>query len=259
MLRRGAAAAADDVEETRFGPFADLRRHGVGIQIVLTKRVRQTGVRVGGDVALCDARKLLHVLAQLVRPQRTVEAKGERFGVAQGVIKRFGCLAGKCAPRGVGDGAGNHDRQVDAQRLELLFHRVNRGFSVEGVEYGFNQDQVGAAFHQRFSGLTIRGHQLVKGDVPKRRVVDVRRNRRGAVGWAQHPGYVARLVRRTGRPFVGAGARQLRRFKVDLRRQGFHLVIRHGDGCRVEGVGFNNIRTRFEVSVVDIPDNRRFA
>ena len=175
--------------------------------------------------------------------------------MAQRVIKRFGCLAGKRAPRGIGDGTGNHDRQVDAQRLELLFYRVNCRFGVEGVEYGFNQDQVGAAFHQRFSGLPIRGHQLVKRDVPKRRVVHVRRNRRGAVGRAQHPGYVARLVRRTGRPFVGAGARQLRRFKVDLRRQGLHLVIRHGDGCRVEGVGFYNIRTRFEVSVVGISDD----
>ena len=174
MLRRGAAAAADDVEEARFGPLADLRRHGVGIQIILTERVRQTGVRVGGDVALCDARKLLHVLAQLVRPQRAVQAEAERFGMAQRVIKRFGCLAGKRAPRGIGDGTGNHDRQVDAQRLELLFHRVNRGLGVESVEYRFNQDQIGTAFHQRSGRFTVGNNQLVKGDITKRRVVDVR-------------------------------------------------------------------------------------
>ena len=104
--------------------------------------------------------------------------------MAQRVIKRFGCLAGKRAPRGIGDGAGNHDRQVNAQRLKFLFHRVNCSFGVESVEYGFNQDQVGTAFHQRFSGLTIRGHQLVKGDIAEGWIVHVRRNRRGAVGRA---------------------------------------------------------------------------
>ena len=174
MLRRGAAAATDDVQEARLGPLADLRRHGVGIEIVFTERVRQTGVRVGGDVAFRDTGKLLHVLAQLIRPQRAVQAKGERFGVAQRVIKRFGCLTGQGTAGGVGDGAGNHDRQVNAQRLKLLFHRVNRGFGVEGVEYGFNQDQIGTAFHQRFGRFTVGRDQLIEGDITKRRVVDVR-------------------------------------------------------------------------------------
>ena len=174
MLRRGAAAAADDVQEARLGPLADLRRHGVGIEIVFTKRVWQTGVRVGGDIAFRDTGKLLHVLAQFIRPQRAVQAKGERFGVAQGVIKRFGCLAGQGTAGGVGDGAGNHDRQVNAERFKLLFHRVNRGFGIEGVEYGFNQDQIGTAFHQRFGRFTVGRNQLIEGDITKRRVVDVR-------------------------------------------------------------------------------------
>ena len=174
VLRRGAAAAADDVEKSRLGPLADLRRHGVGIQIVFTEGVRQTGVRVRGNVAFRNARQLLHVLAQLVRAQRAVQAEGERVGVAQGVIKRFGGLAGQGTAGGIGDGAGNHDRQVNAQRLELLFHRVNRGLGVESVEYRFNQDQIGTAFHQRSGRFTVGNNQLVKGDITKRRVVDVR-------------------------------------------------------------------------------------
>ena len=94
--------------------------------------------------------------------------------MAQGVIKRFGGLAGQGTAGGVGNGAGNHDRQVNAQCLELLFHRVNRGFGVEGVENRFNQDQVGTAFHQRFGRFTVGSDQLVKGDITKCRVVDVR-------------------------------------------------------------------------------------
>ena len=67
VFRRGAAAAANNIQEARLGPFADLRRHGVGIEIVLTKCVRQPGVRVRGHVAFGNARQFLHVLAQFVR------------------------------------------------------------------------------------------------------------------------------------------------------------------------------------------------
>ena len=55
------------------------------------------------------------------------------------------------------------------------------------------------------------------------------------------------------------GARQFRRRKVDFRRQGFHLVIRHRNGCGVEGVGFDDIRARFKVGVVDSGDHFRFT
>ena len=171
MLWRGTAATTDDIQKTGFGPLADLRRHGVCIQIVFTKGVRQAGVRVCGDIAFSDARKFLHILAQLIGTQRAVQAESERFSVTQGVVKSFCGLAGEGTTRGIGDGTGNHDRQVDAQRLELLFHRVNRGFGIEGVEYRFNQDQIGTAFHQRFGRFTIRRHQLIKADVTKGRVV----------------------------------------------------------------------------------------
>ncbi len=55
----------------------------VGVEIVFTKGVGQPGVRVGGDVAFRNTRQFLYVLAQFVWPQRTVQAKGQRFGVAQ--------------------------------------------------------------------------------------------------------------------------------------------------------------------------------
>ncbi len=83
MLWRGAAAAADDIEKARFCPFTYLFCHRVGVEIVFTKGVGQPGVRVGGDVAFRNTRQFLYVLAQFVWPQRTVQAKGQRFGVAQ--------------------------------------------------------------------------------------------------------------------------------------------------------------------------------
>lgn len=62
--------------------------------------------------------------------------------MAQRVIKGFGRLAGEGTTRGVGDGAGNHDRQINAQRFKLFFHRKHRRFRIQGVKDGFNQDQV---------------------------------------------------------------------------------------------------------------------
>ena len=259
MLWRGAAAAADDIEKACFCPFTYLFCHRVGVEIVFTKGVGQPGVRVGGDVAFRNTRQFLYVLAQFVWPQRTVQAKGQRFGVAQGVVKRFSGLPGERAPGGVGDGARDHNRQFNAQRFKLRFHRKDRRFGVKGVENGFNQDQIRATFHQRFGGFSISRHQLVKSDVAECRIVDVRRNRRRAVGRAENTGNVARFLRRARGPLVSTGARQFRRRKVDFRRQGFHLVIRHRNSRGVEGVGFDDIRARFKVGVVDSGDHFRFA
>ena len=251
MFRRSAAAAADDVQEARLRPFANLRRHGVSVQIVFTKGVRQPGIRVRSDIAFGNARQLLHVLAQLIWPQRAVQAEGERIGMTQGVIKGFGGLPGERTPGGVGDGTGDHDRQFNAQRLKLLFHGEDRRFSIQGIEHGLDQNQVNAPFHQRFGGLAVSLHQPIKGNIAVGWVVNIRGNRGGAVGRAEHARDVARFFRRAGSPLIGAGARQLCRDKVDFRRQGFHLVIRHRDSRRVKGVGFNDIRPRLKVGVMD--------
>ena len=179
--------------------------------------------------------------------------------MTQRVIKGFGGLSGKRAAGRIGNGAGDHQRQVNAQRLQLLFHRIDGRFGIQGIKYRFNQDQIHATFHQRPGGFAIGGHQLVKGNITERRIVHIRRNRGGTVGRAKHARDVARFFRRAGRPGVGAGAGQLRRGKVDLGRQGFHLVIRHRDGRRVKGVGLNDIRTGLEVGVVDLADHLGLA
>jgi hypothetical protein len=67
--------------------------------------------------------------------------------VAQGVPEGLGGLAGQGAAGGVGDGAGDHDRQVEAVSRRLL-HREHRRLGVQGVEDGLDQDDVGAALDQ---------------------------------------------------------------------------------------------------------------
>ncbi len=113
-------------------------------------------------------------------------------------VKRFSGLPGERAPGGVGDGAGDHNRQFNAQRFKLRFHRKDRRFGVKGVENGFNQDQVRATFHQRFGGFSISRHQLVKSDVAECRIVDVRRNRRRHPLIGLPPVYAAGLAATQG-------------------------------------------------------------
>ncbi len=179
--------------------------------------------------------------------------------MTQGVVECFRGLAGERTARSIGNGAGNHDRQINAQRFKLFFHRKHRRFGVEGVEDGFNQDQVRPAFHQRFGGFTVGRHQLIEGDITKRRVVDVRRNGGRAVSWTKHARNKAWFFWCSRRPFIGAGARQFGRRIVNFRRQGFHPVIRHRNGCRVKGVGFDDIRASLKVGVVDSGDHLRLA
>ena len=55
VIRPGAAATADDVKKTVGGPVGQLTGHRPGGLIVTAKLIGQTGVGVGGDVALGNA------------------------------------------------------------------------------------------------------------------------------------------------------------------------------------------------------------
>ncbi len=93
------------------------------------------------------------------------------------------------------------------QLLEHALHGEDRRFGVEGVENGFDQNQVGAALDQAFGGFGVVFHQLIEGHVAVAGVVDVGRQRAGAAGRAEHAGNEARL----GRVFGGLGVGNLAR------------------------------------------------
>ena len=67
VIRRRAAAAADDVDEAAVGELAEQRRGLVRQLVVLAERVRQAGVRVAADVAVGDARQLRQVGPHVAR------------------------------------------------------------------------------------------------------------------------------------------------------------------------------------------------
>ena len=118
-------------------------------------------------------RQLFQVRAQVFGAKGAVQADGDRVGVPYRVPEGFGGLARQGAAGGIGDGAGNHDRQLDGVFVEHLLHGEDCCLGVQGVEDGFDQDQIGTASDQAAGGLGVVFHQLVEGDVAVARIVDV--------------------------------------------------------------------------------------
>ena len=56
MLRRRAAAAADDIDQAFARELLDLGRHEVGALVILAERVGQAGIRIGADEGIGDSR-----------------------------------------------------------------------------------------------------------------------------------------------------------------------------------------------------------
>ncbi len=94
--------------------------------------------------------------------------------MGQGVVKGFGGLPGQGASGSIGNGAGNHQRQLNTVLLKIGLYREGGGFGVEGIEYGFDQNQVRATLDQPVEGFHIVLDQLIEGNVARTGVVHIR-------------------------------------------------------------------------------------
>ena len=82
----------------------------------------------------------------------------------------------------VRDRAGYHDWQFDSVFIEHLLDCEDCRFRVQGIEYGLDQDDIGAPFDQSAGGFGIGVDQLLECYIPVARIIDVRRDRTGAIG-----------------------------------------------------------------------------
>ena len=240
VVGRGAAAAADDVDQTGVGKFADQARHGLRPLVIMAEFVGQAGVGIDADQRVGDARQLGNVRAHLSRAERAIEPDREWGRVGDRIPECLRRLPGKKPAGAVGDGAGNHHRHVDAALLQRLGHGEDRGLGVERVENRLDEQHVGAAIEQPAHLLGIGGAQLVEGDGAKARVQDVGRDRGGAVGRADGAGDETRaavLVLRHARGL----AREPRAFEVQFIGDLRHAVVGLGDAGRGESVGRNDV------------------
>jgi len=79
---------------------------------VAAQFVGQTRVGMGRDQGVGDPGDLLDKGPQRGGAQRAVQTENGRVGVPHGDPESLGGLAGKSAPAGVGDGAGNPDGEI---------------------------------------------------------------------------------------------------------------------------------------------------
>ncbi len=207
-----------------------------------------------GDVAVGDARQLLHVATQVLRAECAVEADAEGARVLHGMPEGFRRLAGEGASRRVGDRAGDHHGHALVARREDFLDGEDRGFRVQRVEDRLDEDDVGAAIEEAMRRFGVGGDEFIERDVAHPGVIDVGRDRGRAVGGPEHasdPAGASVL----GFGFVADASGEARAFDVQLAHQLFHPVVGHRDAGGVEGARFNEIRARLDVGAVDVGDD----
>ncbi len=196
------------------------------------------------------------MLAQLFGTQSAVEADRHRGGVSDRIPERFSGLARQGTAAGVGDRTGDDQRQFAAGFPEQLLAGVDRRLGVQGVEHGFEQEQVGAAARQATDRVEVIGGETVEIDVAETRIVDVRRQRAGAAGRPDGAGDKAGPVT-AGLELVDGLAGEAGRRLVELRYQPFGAVVALRHGGRIERVRADHVRPGFQVGPVDVPDHVR--
>src|SRR5690606_5257371 len=191
-FRSSATATADDVQEAAGRKLLNNGCHFSCALVVFTKGVGQAGVGVCGDKGVGQLRDFLDMRTQLGGTPCTVETDGDRFGMIQRIPEGFNGLAGQGSAAGIGNGAGNHDRQFEIQFLENVLNRKNRSLGVQCVKNGLDQDDVSAATDQAFGSHFIVSYQSIKIGITEAWIVDVRGERRCTAGRSNDTGNKAR-------------------------------------------------------------------
>ena len=140
---------------------------------------------------------------------------------------------------------------------ESLLDGEQRGFRVQRVEDRLDQQHVRSAVQQTAHLFGIGCPKVVERHRPVTRIVDVRRDRRRAIGRADRTGYEARFRWIAERIAVGDFAGQRRRRPVHLINIRLEPVIGHRYRAGVERVGRDDVGSRFEIGFVDFGDHLR--
>ncbi len=194
--------------------------------------------------------------AHFLGAERAIEPDRDRRRMRDRIPERFRRLAGEQAAGAVGDGAGNHDRQIDAARGELVGNGEDRGLGIERVENGLDQKRIDAAVDQPAHLLGVSVAQLIEGDGAKAGIGHVRRDRGGAVGRTDGAGddaFAAVFI------LCDAGRLAHKPCAIDVQLIGDlrHAVVGLRDPRRREGVGRNDIGAGTEIGEMDGADGIR--
>ena len=177
MFRRGAAAAAHDIQQAQGRVLLHEPGHVLRKKVVAggAERVGKPGIRVNGHVAIRQAGKLLRKGAHQVRPQGAIDAHGKRADVTNGIPERFNRLAGQRASGLVRQRDGHHDRNGGLRLfLKNLFNGEQGRLGVQRVENRLHQQHVHSSFQQGQNLVAVGLPQLAEIHGPEAGIVHVR-------------------------------------------------------------------------------------
>ena len=145
VRRRGAAAAADDVQPAVGGELAEHARHLLGRFVVAAEFVGQAGVRMAARPAPAQCCESSSTYGRISSgPSAQLMPTLNKLGVGDRDPEGLERLAGEGPAAAVGDRDRDHHRQAHAVLLEKLLDGEQAGLEVERVEDGFGQQQIDA-------------------------------------------------------------------------------------------------------------------
>ena len=170
-----AAAASGEVEEAGVGEFDHVVGHVLGLEVEAGggEGIGEAGVGVAAEVGGGALVEVLQEGLHEVGAEGAVEADGEGIGVGDGVPEGFSFLSGNHGFASATDGGGDDDGQSVRSVVEDFLAGHQCRFGVEGVEDGFDHEDVDAAFDEGFDLMSVGVFDLVEGDGAEGGVVGV--------------------------------------------------------------------------------------
>ena len=246
MRRSGAAAASGDVHQ----PVHPRHLGGhLGRRLVIPAQfIGQARVRIADERHVAESGDLLHERQHPVRAERTVHAESRERIVPHGREKGLQRLAGQGPAAPVGHG----DRHDDRETIPHLLNGIQGRFHVQRIEGGLDEQDVHASLDEGRDLLPVTCRHVVETILPFCGTGHVRgkRQRLGCgADTARHPYLTARLF--------GAGTGDPGPGKRHFTGPFFQSVLLLGDPVRTESIGFDKIRTGFDISLMDRCDDIR--
>ena len=189
--------------------------------------------------------------------KRTVQADGKRLCMHHGNIERLQDLPAQGPAGCIGDGAGDHYRQLCARLRKIPVDRINGRFCVQCVKNRLYNQDIGTTVHQAPDLLMIRIGNLIECNRTVPGPVDVRRQRQRLVHRANGAGN--KMMGRSGDLialffYYGFPGHPCCSY-VELIGESLHVVVGKRYALCVEGVGLDDMRTGGEVLPVNITDD----
>ena len=155
---RGAATAADDIDQSGRSHLPDSGGHLFGRLVVEAHLIGQACIRIADHGHFAEPGHLFDERQELFRTERTVEAEGRERIMTDGCVKGIQRLAGKDSSGTV----SRRHRNDDGKSRSHLRYGIQGSLGIKRVETGFNEQQVDAALDEGFHLFPIDIGQYIE-------------------------------------------------------------------------------------------------